>query len=261
MVTKHVNIMLIEDDISEVARFKEVFKDRKDVSLVAVTNSSSVAIDEFKKYKPDGIIIDLELTDGEGSGFEFMEQINDMNLVTLPKMVVTTNVHSDAVYDYCHKNNVDFVYYKKQNNYSPEKIVNTLVMLSGYQNKKKKEDPNESNGSAVDNIKFKIEKELDKIGIGNHLQGRKYLRDAVVYILTFDEGRVSIAQHLASVYKRSPSTISRAMQNAIIHAWRVTPIEDLTKYYTARINYETGVPTPTEMIYYYADRIRKEMWV
>ena len=30
MVTKHVNIMLIEDDISEVARFKEIFKERKE---------------------------------------------------------------------------------------------------------------------------------------------------------------------------------------------------------------------------------------
>ena len=31
------------------------------------------------------------------------------------------------------------------------------------------------------------------------------------------------------------------------------------EYYTARVNYETGVPTPTEFIYYYADKIRKEI--
>ena len=49
------------------------------------------------------------------------------------------------------------------------------------------------------------------------------------------------------------------MQNAILHAWRITPIDDLSTYYTARINYETGVPTPTELIYYYADKIRKEL--
>lgn len=54
-------------------------------------------------------------------------------------------------------------------------------------------------------------------------------------------------------------TISRAMQNAILYAWRISAIEDLTTYYTAKINYETGVPTPTEFIYYYANKIKKKM--
>ena len=49
------------------------------------------------------------------------------------------------------------------------------------------------------------------------------------------------------------------MQNAILHAWRISSLEDLTTYYTARINYETGVPTPTELIYYYADKIKREL--
>ena len=66
-------------------------------------------------------------------------------------------------------------------------------------------------------------------------------------------------QYLVSVYKKSNSTISRAMQNAILHAWRVTPLEDLCTFYTARIDYERGVPTPTELIYYYAEKIRKEI--
>ena len=64
-------------------------------------------------------------------------------------------------------------------------------------------------------------------------------------------------QYLVNKYKKSSSTISRAMQNAILLAWRISPIEDLSSYYTARINYETGVPTPTEFIYYYADKITK----
>ena len=49
------------------------------------------------------------------------------------------------------------------------------------------------------------------------------------------------------------------MQNAILYAWRISPIEDLATYYTAKINYETGVPTPTEFIYYYVSKIKKEL--
>ena len=49
------------------------------------------------------------------------------------------------------------------------------------------------------------------------------------------------------------------MQNAILSAWRKSSIEDLNQYYTAKINYETGVPTPTEFIYYYVKKIEKDL--
>ena len=86
-----------------------------------------------------------------------------------------------------------------------------------------------------------------------------YLFDSIQFIIqnSENEENVSIIQFLVNKYKRSNSTISRAMQNAILHAWRISSLEDLTALYTARINYETGVPTPTEFIYYYADKIKK----
>ena len=48
------------------------------------------------------------------------------------------------------------------------------------------------------------------------------------------------------------------MQNAINRAWKTTDIDDLLRYYEARINSERGVPTSTEFIYYYANKIRAE---
>ena len=46
---------------------------------------------------------------------------------------------------------------------------------------------------------------------------------------------------------------------AINNAWRSTSIDDLMMHYKARINYETGVPTPTEFIYYYKDKIKESL--
>ena len=239
-----ITILLVEDDINECAIYKNIVKNREDVKIIAITNSSTKALEEFNAYKPDVVILDLELTDGEGSGFEF---------------IVTTNVHSNTVYDYCHSNNIDFVFYKKQKNYSQENIINTLLLLRGYKNTNKVINI-EDDKKQEDVIITKINKELDLIGVGTHLHGRKYLCDAIYFIIqSGDDSKVSIVQHLVAKYRKSSSTISRAMQNAILHAWRITPIEDLSKYYTARVNYETGVPTPTEFIYYYSDKIRKEI--
>lgn len=259
MENRPLTILIVEDDINKCAIYKNIVKNREDIKIVAITNSSTKAIEEYDIYKPDAVILDLELTDGEGSGFEFIERINEMPKDKLPKIVVTTNVHSNTVYDYCHSNNIDFVFYKRQKNYSEENIINTLLLLRGYHVSNKITSIEEDNQKLEDTIVNKINKELDLIGVGTHLHGRKYLCDAICFIIqNKDNSKVSIVQYLVAKYRKSSSTISRAMQNAILHAWRITPIEDLSKYYTARVNYETGVPTPTEFIYYYADKIRKE---
>lgn len=108
-------------------------------------------------------------------------------------------------------------------------------------------------------ISEKINTELDLIGISSHLKGRQILFDAILYLILEKEGPVeeSVFQYLVKKYKRVNSSISRAMQTAINYAWSKSPIEDLEIYYTAKINYATGVPNPTEFIYYYRDKLRK----
>lgn len=255
-----IKVLLVEDEIGECNKYKSICEKREDINLVAVTNSSTKAIEYVKHYKPDAVILDLELNKGEGSGFEFIENMAKQSMTKRPNIVVTTNVCSDSVYDFCHKNQIDFIFYKKQVNYSQEKILDTLLLLGGYENEKAVEYEVDEQ-IEEDKIMDKINKELELIGISSHLQGKKYLCDAIYFVIKNDksDSKISIIQYLVGKYKKSNSTISRAMQNAILHAWRISSLEDLTVYYTARINYETGVPTPTELIYYYADRIRKEL--
>lgn len=257
MANVPIKVLLVEDDNDECDIYKSISEKRNDINLVAVTNSSTKAIEHLKRYKPDAIIIDLELNKGEGSGFEFIENMAKKMINKRTNIVVTTNVYSDSVYDFCHKNKIDFIFYKKQVNYSQEKVLDTLLLLSGYDNGRAVECEVDENVEE-DRIKEKINKELELIGISSHLQGKKYLCDAIYFVIKNDS-KVSIIQHLVGKYKKSNSTISRAMQNAILHAWRISSLEDLTTYYTARINYETGVPTPTELIYYYADKVKREV--
>lgn len=255
-----LTILLVEDDINECSIYKNIVRNREDVKIVSITNSSTKALAEYDTYKPDAVILDLELTDGEGSGFDFIEEMKNLPKDKIPKIVVTTNVHSNTVYDYCHSNNIDFIFYKRQKNYSQENVINTILLLKEYKNTNSINDILQEQDKIGEAVLNKINKELDLIGIGTHLHGRKYLCDSIHFILqSGDDSKLSIVQYLVGKYKKSSSTISRAMQNAILHAWRITSIEDLSKYYTARVNYETGVPTPTEFIYYYADKIRKEL--
>lgn len=258
-----MKLILIEDEKKEQDKFKKLAEKMNDVTFVKITNSTEEGIKCLKENDIDGVILDLELNSGTGNGFEFLEKLKIMKLSKIPKIVVTTNVYSDSVYDYLHQNKVDFIFYKKQENYNVENVINTLLLLNNYTNTASTDikEIEEEKAKQEKLIAEKVNYELDLIGIASHLQGRKYLFDAITYLLS-EEGensQVSINQYLLSKHKRPTSTINRAMQNAILHAWRVSSIEDLVTYYTAKVNHETGVPTPVEFIYYYVDKIKKEI--
>ena len=129
-----MKLLLIEDDVKEHDIYKEIEKTRNDIKFIAMTNSDEEGINIVEKYKPDGIILDLELTKGTGTGFNFLEKLNKLKLKNKPKIIVTTNICSESVYEFLHENNVDFIFYKKQNDYSQDKVINTLLLLKGYSN-------------------------------------------------------------------------------------------------------------------------------
>lgn len=263
MDNKPLNVLLIEDNINECMIFENYLKQRNDVKLIAATNSDIEGLELIKKYSPDAIILDIELHKGSGNStsFNLIETLQKMNFKRKPKLVVTTVISSNTVYDYLHEKGVDLIFYKKHNNYSPETVINNLLLLNNFSEETTvhtiQNDISEDKREEL--ISNYINTELDLIGVGLHLQGRKYLHDAIYFVITQTDKneRITVNQHLVNTYKRSSSTITRAMQNAILHAWRRSSLEDLEKYYTAKINYETGIPTPTEFVYYYADKIKK----
>lgn len=260
-----MKLLLIEDDDAKCEEFKKLENIGKPIKFVAITKSSAEGIKLVQRFMPEGIILDLELTNGEGSGFDFLRDMKSLNIANTPKIVVTTNVISQSVYDFLHQNNVDFIFYKKQQGYSESNVINTLLLLKGYQKiddeERIREYAQKNKEEFKKTISDRIDTELELIGIGKHLVGKQYLHDAIEYIIVNqgNDDQVPVVKYLSSKYKTPASTISRNMSNAIMHAWKISAPEDLEKYYTARIDYATGVPKPNEFIYFYVDKIKKEV--
>lgn len=258
MESKPMKILIIEDDINDCNNFISCIKNREDIELVAITDSDVEGLRYVKTKKPEGIVLDLELNNSKNGNTDSLEFLSDMKKLKLnyePIVIVTTHVNSKRTYDILHRNGVDLILYKDQPKYSCDLVLNRFIAL-------RKPIANENATiedeikSAEEQIEFCINHELDKIGVTTKLKGRRYLHDAILYLIQNEKSNISVIQYLTSIYKRSGNTISNGMQNAINYAWRVSPIEDLTTYYTARVNYETGVPTPMEFVYYYARKIK-----
>lgn len=260
MELKPMKILIIEDDINDCNSLQICAKDRDDVEIIAITDSDIEGLKYVKAKHPEGIILDLELNNsfaGSTDSLDFLSDLKKLHLNYEPIVIVTTHVNSKRTYDILHRNGVDLILYKDHPKYSSEHVLNSFINLRkaniNYKVTSIKEDI-ENEEEKISNL---INNELELIGVIEKLKGREYIHDAILYLVQNDNNKINVIQHLTNKYKKSGTTITNGIQNAIIHAWRVTPIEDLEKYYTARVNYETGIPTPMEFIYYYVNKIKK----
>lgn len=262
MENRPMKIIVIEDDVNDCNNFINCVQNREDIELVAITDSDIEGINLLKTKRPEGIVLDLELNNGMNGNtdaLDFITNMKKLNLGYAPIVIVTTHVNSKRTYEILHRDGADLILYKDQPKYSSEYVLNKFISLRNTNNL----NPTVSINDKIEDLDLKISnyiyKELDLIGVTSKMKGREYIHDAIKYLVKNDESNINVIQHLTGQYKKSGPTITNGIQNAIIHAWRVSPIEDLEKYYTARVNYETGIPTPMEFIYYYVDKVKKEL--
>ena len=260
MDSKPMKILIIEDDITDCNNFINCIKSRKDVELVAVTDSDIDGLKYVKTKHPEGIILDLELnnsTKGSTDSFEFLSNLKKLKLGYEPIIIVTTHVNSKRTYDILHRNGVDLILYKDHPNYSCNHVLNQFINFRKNAANINEESVEEIFEDVEKKISDCINHELELIGVTSKLKGREYIHDAILYLIQNEQSEISVIQHLTKVYKKSATTITNGIQNAIIHGWRVSAVDDLLENYTAKVNHETGVPTPMELVYYYRDKIKK----
>jgi DNA-binding NarL/FixJ family response regulator len=260
-MNKELNIMIIEDDTAACKHFTEYADITEGISIVAITNNSFRALEQVKECIPDAVILDLELNQGKGNGLLFLQELKEMSLPYKPFILVTTNNSSSITYDYARQLGADFIMSKHQSDYSEKNAIDFLKMMkdiiqNNIQRKQPDYEENESANQREKRLIRLINKELDLIGISPKAIGYKYLTNAILLVINGHTN--NLCTTIAQQFSKTDSSVERAMQNAINSAWRSNDIDQLLQYYTARINSEKGVPTLTEFIYYYANKIKNE---
>jgi CheY-like chemotaxis protein len=231
-----------------------------DVRLVGVTNHIVKALEYVTDSLPDAIILDLELQKGYGNGLAFLDSLKEIKLSVPIYILVTTNNISAFTHEGARKMGADFIMVKSQVDYSAKSVIDLLRSLKNVIHSHRRaashSDDTESRWQKQHRIMSRIMTELDRVGIPPNAVGRKYLMDGIVLIV--DGRNEKICAAISRQYGKTEASVERAMQNAIEKAWRTAHIEDLEKYYTARIRSAKGTPTMMEFIYYYAEKIRNE---
>jgi len=256
-----LTVLLIEDEPSDCQEMVEEIEATAGVlQLVGVTNNTIKALQHVTDSLPEAIILDLELHKGQGNGLSFLSALQDLRLNVPIYVLVTTNNISNITHESARQLGADFIMVKSQEDYSAKDAVAFLASLKNIIQSQRRSMPEEGRRETEEQrqqrMLRRIIAELDRIGISPNAIGRRYLVDSIALVASGEVG--SIRASLSRKYAKTEASIERAMQNAIEKAWRTASIDDLSLFYTARINSLKGVPTVMEFIYYFAERIRNE---
>lgn len=256
-----LSILLVEDDPSACEQIINLVDNSEDLLLVGVTNNALKALDYIRDTLPDVVILDLELHHGSGSGLNVLSGLKDMMLSITPYILVTTNNSSAVTYETARQLGADYIMSKHQENYCEKNALDFLRLLSPVIKNRQKFSSYDKETTASPayfekRMTRRIIAELNLIGVSQKSVGYKYLVDAI--IITIKEPTQNLCSIIARKYSKTESSVERAMQNAINRAWATSSIDDLLINYTAKISSYKGVPTLTEFIFYYANKIKNE---
>lgn len=261
---KRIDLLVVEDDEATCLEYEQVCKQYDDVFLIGTSAHAKEALKITEEFKPSAVVLDLELQKGSGNGIDYLTYLDNYMLKVKPYILVVTNNVSPVTQAIVRNVGADYIIVKSQADYSVEMVVNFLRSIIS-----KIPDMNPNFPTSSPAIKKRIEEdynqrlvkrittELDIIGISPRFKGRNYLRDAIEMICHKEQ--TYICNEVAKKYGKTASSVERAMQNAIDHAWKTTDTTTLEGHYRAYVNPEKGVPTLTEFIYYYADKVKNSI--
>lgn len=257
---KTLSVLLIEDDEQTCNEIKQCIDKYEDLKLVAITNNSHEALELVRIHLPNLIILDIELHFGSGNGMMFLNELKQLNLDYPPFILVTTHNMSDVTLEQVRELGADFTLAKYEQGYSAQYVIDNIQLMRPAILRKNATSPNErllSPAETEQKLIKRIQRELDLVGINPKAVGYKYLVDSILLVINGED--TNISRVLAPKYGKTDKSIERAMQNAIKQAWVTSDVDDLLKYYTAKIRIDRGSPTLMEFICYYATKLKSDM--
>lgn len=101
---------------------------------------------------------------------------------------------------------------------------------------------------------------LRRTGVPAHLQGYRYLKDAVQYVLNNGGDLCGMTKELypavARMHSTVPARVERSIRHAIEVAWNRADLTELHRLFGSTIHHGRGKPTNSEFVAMLADHLR-----
>lgn len=252
--------IVVEDEEYICDQYRLQVENHESLYLIGTTNNAPDAVDMVKEYTPDAVVLDIELNQGNGDGFSFLDSIRETCIGKKPLIIVVTNLISSLIHSRIHEKGGDYIITKSKPDYSVEMVLNTIDSLVSVDSLDQSRQAELAKIIAKQEyamrLKQKISVEMEKLGMKPSLKGTRYLKDAIE--MNVEKRRENTKAELAKKYSVTADSVEKAMRHAIESTWNNDP-EILLFHYTAPIDPKRGSPSPAEFVFHYVDKIKREL--
>lgn len=250
-----LKVLIVEDDENDCkALAAEVNAHPDRLCLDGVLKSSNEALDFIRTRKPHAVILDLELQDGSGDGLDLLEKLQSILIYPKPYIVVNTNSASKITRSTAKKLGADYEFAKWQRGYSPKMVIEQLLrVMPAILGTEEEPSAQPLEQPLEKRMREYVQEEFNKLGVSVKNKGYDYLVDAV--ILAANGENQNWGKTIGAKYNCTEDSVTKAMQYAIDKTWTRGDINELQKYYTARLLNDKDAPTAYAFVLYYKQKL------
>lgn len=185
---------------------------------------------------------------------DLLDKLRSTVLIKKPYVIVNTNSASKITRDTAKMMGADYTFAKWQKGYSPKMVINQLLFVMPAILGCEEEPPAPLTEAQLENkMRDFVQNEFNKLGVNVKNVGYGYLVEAV--ILAAKGENDNWGKTIGEMVGKNESSITHSMQYAINSTWNNADINALQKYYTAPLRKNKYVPTATEFVFFYKQKL------
>lgn len=247
MVEARTTVVIADDNHLERQKMLDQFDGMTEFVVIGEARHGREAVELVHALRPDLLILDDVLPHLDGLGV-----LSQLEPEQRPQVLVLMSCASDQLVHHYYESGATYCLLRPC---TPALVAERALLISGHQH-----------GVGI-TITLRsapsprtIAELLRRTGVPAHLQGYRFLKDAVQYILSSDKESCGMTKelypHIARIHGTQPNRVERSIRHAIEVAWSRADISDLQRLFGATVHHVRGKPTNSEFVAMLADHLR-----
>ncbi|ERI98647.1 MULTISPECIES: sporulation initiation factor Spo0A C-terminal domain-containing protein [Eubacteriales] len=262
-----ISLLIVEDEPAEQAAFAECLQNECQIELVGITGSETEALALVDSYRPDVVILDLELQ--EGDGLSLTPALTDPSRPYSPYVLVTTRTENRHTLDMLRDAGVGFIYDKNIERYGPDQVLRGVKRMGSFLKGRRLGRSGEA-AAEKEAAKLRRERlieelcaEMEDMGLCRRRKNCRCLVWAVYYQLQHREP-LSLGKELYPMVAKElhcePDNVERNIRSAIEKAWDVRNerLDLVYARFPLLVKKSGKLPTNSELIEAFVVRMRRK---
>ena len=259
---KKIRIGVVDDNRDFCDVVTDYLVKQSNMEIAFLAHDGMEAMEYLKSGNcPDILVLDLIMPHLDGFGV--LESLNNLELKSYPRVIMTSAVGQDTIIQKAIALGAQYYLVKPIN---LAMLVKRINQLSDNITDSFVGEP--ANGKLRKSLVLNNDLEIDitnlihEIGVPAHIKGYQYLRDAIALVVENMDLLSAVTKELyptvASMNNTTPSRVERAIRHAIELAWNRGKLETLNSLFGYTIQNDKGKPTNSEFIAIISDKLRLE---